>query len=76
MANTLGGDISVVEIPSHNVIATIPARVVGNSPDDVIASDSPPPRPLHRLEAAVGDGMIFVSLANPRTRKYDTSSIA
>jgi Rieske Fe-S protein len=24
--------------------------------------DGPPPAPLHRLEAAVGDGMIFVSL--------------
>ena len=38
VANTLGGDISVVEIPSHKVVATIPARVVGNSPDDVISS--------------------------------------
>ncbi len=38
VANTLGGDISVVEIPSHRVVGTIPASVVGNSPDDVISS--------------------------------------
>lgn len=38
VANTLGGDISVVDIPSHRVVGTIPASVVGNSPDDVISS--------------------------------------
>ncbi len=38
VANTLGGDISVVEIPSHKVVGTIPASVVGNDPDDVISS--------------------------------------
>jgi len=38
VANTLGGDISVVEIPGHRVVGTIPARVVGNDPDDVISS--------------------------------------
>jgi YVTN family beta-propeller protein len=38
VANTLGGDVSIVEIPSHRVVGAIPASVVGNSPDDVIAS--------------------------------------
>jgi len=38
VANTLGGDISIVEIPSHRVVGAIPASVVGNSPDDVISS--------------------------------------
>ena len=38
VANTLGGDISVVEIPGHRVVGTIPASVVGNDPDDVISS--------------------------------------
>jgi YVTN family beta-propeller protein len=38
VANTLGGDISVIEVPSHKVVATIPASVVGNSPDDVIST--------------------------------------
>jgi len=38
VGNTLGGDISVIEIPAHRVVGTIPATVVGNSPDDVISS--------------------------------------
>ena len=38
VANTLGGDVSILEIPSHRVVGAIPASVVGNSPDDVISS--------------------------------------
>ena len=38
VANTLGGDISVIEVPSHKVVATIPRNVVGNGPDDVIST--------------------------------------
>jgi YVTN family beta-propeller protein len=38
VGNSLGGDISVIAIPSHKVVGTIPATVVGNHPDDVIAS--------------------------------------
>jgi YVTN family beta-propeller protein len=38
VANTLGGDISVVEVPTHKVVGTIPASVVGNGPDDVIST--------------------------------------
>ena len=38
LGNSLGGDISIIEIPSHKVVGTIPATVVGNHPDDVIAS--------------------------------------
>jgi YVTN family beta-propeller protein len=38
LGNSLGGDISVIAIPSHKVVGTIPATVVGNHPDDVIAS--------------------------------------
>src|SRR5689334_10061791 len=40
VGNSLGGDISIVAIPSHKVVGTIPATVVGNHPDDVIASRS------------------------------------
>lgn len=38
VGNTLSGDVSIVEIPAHKVVGTIPATVVGNSPDDVISS--------------------------------------
>lgn len=38
LGNSLGGDISVISIPSHKVVGTIPATVVGNHPDDVISS--------------------------------------
>src|SRR5438552_2704460 len=38
LANTLSGDVSVIEIPAHKVVGTIPASVVGNSPDDIIAT--------------------------------------
>ena len=38
VGNSLGGDISVIEIPSHRVVGTIPHSVVGNHPDDVIAN--------------------------------------
>ena len=38
VGNTLGGDVSVIEIPAHRVVGTIPATVVGNGPDDVISS--------------------------------------
>ena len=30
------GDVSIIAIPEHRVVGTIPATVVGNSPDDVI----------------------------------------
>ncbi|HEY5060881.1 MAG TPA: hypothetical protein VII52_05055, partial [Gemmatimonadaceae bacterium] len=40
VGNTLGGDISVVAIPAHKVVGTIPATVVGNSPDDIISTKS------------------------------------
>jgi YVTN family beta-propeller protein len=38
VGNTLSGDLSVIEIPAHKVVGTIPNSVVGNGPDDVIAS--------------------------------------
>jgi YVTN family beta-propeller protein len=38
LGNSLGGDISIIAIPSHKVVGSIPATVVGNHPDDVIAS--------------------------------------
>jgi len=38
VGNTLGGDVSVIEIPAHKVVGTIPASVVGNSPDDIIST--------------------------------------
>jgi YVTN family beta-propeller protein len=36
--NTLGGNVSVIEIPSHRVVGTIPHSVVGDHPDDVIST--------------------------------------
>jgi YVTN family beta-propeller protein len=38
VGNTISGELSVIEIPTHRVVGTIPASVVGNGPDDVIAS--------------------------------------
>jgi YVTN family beta-propeller protein len=38
VGNTLAGTVSVIEIPTHKVVGTIPATVVGNGPDDVISS--------------------------------------
>ena len=38
LANTLGGDVSIIAIPEHKVVGTVPATVVGNSPDDVIST--------------------------------------
>ena len=38
VGNTLGGDVSIIAIPANRVVGTIPATVVGNSPDDVISS--------------------------------------
>jgi YVTN family beta-propeller protein len=37
VGNTLSGDVSIIEIPAHKVVGTIPATVVGNSPDDLIS---------------------------------------
>ena len=36
--STVGGDVTVISIPDHVVVSTIPASVVGHEPDDVIAS--------------------------------------
>lgn len=38
VGNSQGGDISVIEIPGHRVVRTIPHSVVGNHPDDVISN--------------------------------------
>src|SRR5471030_1810040 len=38
VGNTLGGDVSIIEIPAHRVVGKIPATVVGNSPDDIIST--------------------------------------
>src|SRR6478609_1402624 len=38
VGNTLSGDLSIIAIPEHKVVGTIPTSVVGNSPDDVISS--------------------------------------
>ena len=42
----------LIRCPCHGGAYDVSGKVV----------DGPPPAPLHRLEAAVGDGMIFVSL--------------
>jgi YVTN family beta-propeller protein len=36
--NTLGGDISVIDLSTNKVVGTIPATVVGEHPDDVISN--------------------------------------
>src|SRR5262245_50902682 len=38
VGNTISGELSVIEIPTHKLVGTIPATVVGNGPDDVISS--------------------------------------
>jgi YVTN family beta-propeller protein len=48
--NSLGGDISIIEIPSHRVVGTIPHAVVGSHPDDVISSKDGSTLYLSRLD--------------------------
>src|SRR5688572_29277590 len=36
--NTLGGDISVIDLATNKVVGSIPASIVGEHPDDVIAN--------------------------------------
>lgn len=36
--NSEGGDVTVISIPQHRVVSTIPASVIGNHPDDVVLS--------------------------------------
>jgi YVTN family beta-propeller protein len=50
VGNTLGGDLSIIAIPEHKVVGTIPATVVGNSPDDVISSRNGDVLYISRLE--------------------------
>src|SRR6476660_2633164 len=38
VANSLGGDISIIDIPGHRVVGSIPHSVVGNQPDDIISN--------------------------------------
>ncbi len=38
VGNSLSGDISVIEIPGHKVVGTIPAKLVGEHPDDIISN--------------------------------------
>jgi YVTN family beta-propeller protein len=63
VGNTLGGDLSVVEIPAHRVVGTIPAAVVGNSPDDVIATRAGDVLYVSRLDTK---DVIAVSTATER----------
>ena len=46
----------LIRCPCHGGAYDTTGRVV----------EGPPPAPLHRLEAEVGDGMIYVSLTKPR----------
>jgi hypothetical protein len=60
VGNTLGGDLSVIEIPAHRVVGSIPASVVGNSPDDVISSR---------------DGrVLYISSGTSRSKAHRTTS--
>ncbi|MEO8448480.1 MAG: cytochrome D1 domain-containing protein [Gemmatimonadota bacterium] len=38
VGNSLSGDVSVIEIPAHKVVGTIPAALVGEHPDDIISN--------------------------------------
>jgi YVTN family beta-propeller protein len=49
--NTIGGDISVIEIPSHRVVGTIPHSVVGDDPDDIISTRDGTVLYLSRLDS-------------------------
>jgi len=63
VGNSLGGDISVIAIPSHKVVGTIPATVVGNHPDDVIASRAGDVLYISRLDV---NDVIAVSTATEK----------
>ena len=62
VANTLGGGISILEIPAHRVVGTIPESVVSTATEQVLGNvvEGPPPAALPRLEAEVAGGTIFV----------------
>jgi YVTN family beta-propeller protein len=49
--NTLGGDVSVIDLATHKVVGTIPASVVGEHPDDIIANRDGTLLFLSRLDA-------------------------
>jgi len=51
VGNSQSGDISVVAIPSHKVVGTIPAAVVGEHPDDIIANRDGTVLFISRLDA-------------------------
>jgi YVTN family beta-propeller protein len=51
VGNSQGGDISVIEIPSHKVVGTIPATVVGEHPDDIISNRDGSTLFVSRLDA-------------------------
>jgi YVTN family beta-propeller protein len=63
VGNSLGGDISVIAIPSHKVVGTIAATVVGNHPDDVIASRNGDVLYISRLDV---NDVIAVSTATEK----------
>jgi YVTN family beta-propeller protein len=63
VGNSLGGDISVIGIPSHKVVGTIPASVVGNHPDDVISSRAGDVLYISRLDV---NDVIAVSTATEK----------
>ncbi|MDQ8756233.1 beta-propeller fold lactonase family protein [Sphingosinicella sp. LHD-64] len=48
--NTSGGDVTVISIPQHEVVGTIPATIVGGHPDDVVASPDGRMLFINRLE--------------------------
>jgi DNA-binding beta-propeller fold protein YncE len=48
--NTFGGDITVIDIPGHKVVSTIPAAKVGHHPDDVTLSPNGEVLYVNRLD--------------------------
>ena len=51
VGNSQGGDISVIEIPSHKVVGTISASIVGEHPDDIISTRDGSTLFVSRLDA-------------------------
>lgn len=49
--NTFGGDVTIISIPEHQVVGTIPASKIGHHPDDVIATPDGRTLFINRLDS-------------------------
>jgi YVTN family beta-propeller protein len=73
VGNALGGDISVIEIPAHKVVGTIPATLVGEHPDDIISNRDGSTLYISRLDA--GDVIAIDAATEQLLWKVDVGGV-